>query len=119
MEIVAGRDDEPLAFFERGRSREQRRRVPVGAEAEVYEVERAVLAEQPVVRVGGFLDRVARMPHRVDRARVDLVDERVPRRALVRLGIVDRHPPLVAEEHVDPAPIDVGDREQLVALARG
>ncbi len=83
------------------------------------EVEWAVFAEEPVVRFGGFLDRVARVPHRVDRARVDLVEECVPRHALVRLGIADRHPPFVAEEHVDLAPIDVGDREQLVGRARG
>ena len=49
---------------------------------------------------------------------MDLVEERVPRRALVRLGIADRHPPLVAEEHVDGAPVDVGDGEQLIAPAR-
>src|SRR5215211_6974332 len=108
MEVVAGRDDQPLALGERERTGEEGRRVPVWPEAEVNEVEGPVVAEEPVVGVDGFADRVARVPHRVDRPRKDLVDERVPRHALVRLGVAGRHPPLVAEEHVDLAPNDVG-----------
>ena len=40
----------------------------------------------------------------------------MPGHALVGVGVADRHPALVAEEHVDLAPVDVGDREQLVGL---
>src|SRR5829696_2109734 len=45
MEIVAGRDDQPLALVERERTGEERRRMPVWPEAEVNEVEGPVVAE--------------------------------------------------------------------------
>src|SRR5262249_20675810 len=56
---------------------------------------------------------------RMDCAWPDPVEERLTRHTLVRVGIVDRHPSFVAEEHVDAAPFDVGVCEQLVALVRG
>src|SRR5205823_8811004 len=106
MELVTGRDDQPLAFGERRRTGEQRRSVPVGTEPEVDEAERALVAEELVVRVGRLLDGFARVPHGVDATWAHLRDERVTRHAFVRLGVTDRHPPLVAEVHLDVLPID-------------
>ena len=75
------------------------------------------IADQRVVRASSRVDGVGGSAHRVDRAGADLVEQRVARHALVRVGVVDRHEPLVAEEDVDRAPVDVGVAEPLVAVA--
>ena len=88
-------------FVERRGSREERRGVAVGAEAEVHEVDRRRRAHERVVRVRGVLDR-AGPEHRVDRARA-APSSSSTRRAMPSFEsrIVDRHEALVAEVHVD------------------
>ena len=103
-------------LVERRRSREERRGVPVGTEPEVHErrsgglIGRARRTRPPLLRAS------RRVVHRVDRAGLDLVEERDARHALVGVRVVHGDPALVAEEHVDGVPVDVGGRQQLVAL---
>ena len=102
MEVIAVRHHQTVGDVERGGVREQRRGVTVGPEAEVHEVDRRCRRDGRVVRVGGGLDGVAR-PAQSSARRGDAPGRAArPGHSLVRLGIVDRHPPLVAEVHVDP-----------------
>jgi hypothetical protein len=119
MEVVAGRDDEPLALAERGGPRKQRRGVTVGAQPEMDEVEWPVFVKQAVIHVSGQIDGVAGVPHRMDVAGPDRIEERLARHALVRVRVVDRYPPLVPEEHLDPIPVDFGTGKELVAPSGG
>ena len=59
------------------------------------------------------------LAHRVDRARLHPVEEHGAGHALVGLGIVDRHPALVAEPHVDPRPTRASPRRELLVARAG
>ena len=117
MGVVARGDDPALALVERRRAGEQGRRVSVGTEPEVHEVDRRCGPELGLVCDGGFVDREYRVVHRVDRAGERGVEEGDPGHPLVGVGIVHGDPAFVAEPDVDRGPVDVGGREQLVALA--
>ena len=119
MLIVGIDHHEVVILREGGRAREQRGGVTVGPEAQVHEVDRRCARARGARRRSRRLRGVAGTAHRVDRVRLDLVEERVPGHALVRLRVVDGDPALVPEVRLDRSPLHVGHRQQLVAVPSG
>jgi hypothetical protein len=116
----------------RGRLREDRRGVPLGADPEQQHVEgRHVLVggrrrHQLVGVAGGggvrvVAVRAARGAHRVHarRVEVEVVEQRLPGLPLVAVGVVGGHEALVAPPHVDPAPVDARAVRGTGARTRG
>ena len=101
--------------LERRRAGEQRRGVAVGAQPEVHQVEVLRGRDDRLVS----LRRFGAVHRPQPRVWLDPIDQHLADHALIRVGVVGRHAALVADETLDPRPVEAGTRRQLLVTRSG